>query len=128
MAQSDNIRTQRLQKLAELREQGIEPFANGFAPTHTIAQILGEFGALAGPELEALEQTFRLAGRLMLLREFGKASFCHFQDGTGRVQAYVQKQVSARRPSPCSNAWTWATSSGSPARCSAPEPGSSPWR
>ncbi|MBU4234405.1 MAG: lysine--tRNA ligase, partial [Proteobacteria bacterium] len=93
MAQSDNIRNQRLQKLAELREQGVEPFANGFIPTHTIAQILGEFGTLAAPELEALNQTFRLAGRLMLLREFGKATFCHFQDGTSRVQAYVQKQV-----------------------------------
>ncbi len=93
MAQSDNIRNQRLQKLTELREQGVEPYANGFVPTHTIAQILGEFGALAAPELEALNQTFRLAGRLMLLREFGKATFCHFQDGTSRVQAYVQKQV-----------------------------------
>ena len=82
-----------MQKLAELREQGVEPYANGFVPTHTIAQILGEFGALGAPELEALNQTFRLAGRLMLIREFGKASFCHFQDGTSRVQAYVQKQV-----------------------------------
>ncbi len=93
MAQSDNIRNQRLQKLTELREQGVEPFANGFVPTHTLAQVLEEFGALAAPELEGLTQTFRLAGRLMLLREFGKATFCHFQDGTSRLQAYVQKQV-----------------------------------
>ncbi|MGO8763364.1 MAG: lysine--tRNA ligase [Desulfobaccales bacterium] len=93
MAQSDTIRNQRLQKLTELREQGVEPYANGFVPTHTIAQVLGEFGALAGPELEGLNRTFRLAGRLMLLREFGKATFCHFQDSTSRVQAYVQKQV-----------------------------------
>ncbi|OGR27668.1 MAG: lysine--tRNA ligase [Desulfobacca sp. RBG_16_60_12] len=93
MAQSDTIRNQRLQKVTELREQGVEPFANGFVPTHTIAQVLGEFGALGGPELEALARTFRLPGRLMLLREFGKATFCHFQDGTSRVQAYVQKQV-----------------------------------
>ena len=93
MAQSDTIRNQRVQKLAELRAQGVEPFANGFVPTHTTAQILGEFGALGGPELAALNQTFRLAGRLMLLREFGKATFCHFQDGTSRVQAYVQRQV-----------------------------------
>ncbi|MGB8992783.1 MAG: lysine--tRNA ligase [Desulfobaccales bacterium] len=93
MAQSDHIRNQRLQKLTELREQGIEPFANGFVPTHTVAQILEEFGALPGPELEGLNRTFRLAGRLMLLREFGKATFCHFQDGTSRLQAYVQRQV-----------------------------------
>ena len=93
MAQSDNIRNQRLQKLAELREQGVEPYANGFVPTHTIARVLEEFGALAAPDLEVLDQTFRLAGRLMLLREFGKATFCHFQDGTSRIQAYVQRQV-----------------------------------
>ena len=93
MAQSDSIRTQRLQKIDELRAQGIEPFYNRFVPTHTVAQVLEEFGALDGPGLEALDQSFRVAGRLMLLREFGKASFCHIQDGTSRIQAYVQKQV-----------------------------------
>jgi lysyl-tRNA synthetase class 2 len=93
MAPSDHIRHQRLQKLHELRQQGIDPFCNRFVPTHTLAQVLEEFGALGGPELEALNRTFRLAGRLMLLREFGKASFCHIQDGTSRLQAYVQKQV-----------------------------------
>jgi lysyl-tRNA synthetase class 2 len=93
MAPSDHIRNQRLQKLHELRQQGIDPFCNRFVPTHTLAQILEEFGALGGPELEALNQTLRLAGRLMLLREFGKASFCHIQDGTSRLQAYVQRQV-----------------------------------
>ena len=93
MAQSDQIRTQRLAKLDELRAQGIDPFYNRFVPSHTLAQVLEEFGALDAPGLEALSQTFRLAGRLMLLREFGKASFCHIQDGTSRIQAYVQKQV-----------------------------------
>jgi len=93
MASSDHIRKQRLQKLAELRAQGLDPFYNRFVPSHTLAQVLEEFGALRGPELEALHHTFRLAGRLMLLREFGKATFCHFQDGTSRLQAYVQRQV-----------------------------------
>jgi lysyl-tRNA synthetase, class II len=93
MALSDQIRTQRLNKLNELRAQGLDPFYNRFVPSHTIAQVLEEFGALDGPQLEALDQSFRLTGRLMLLREFGKASFCHIQDGTSRIQAYVQKQV-----------------------------------
>jgi lysyl-tRNA synthetase, class II len=93
MAQSDNIRTQRLQKLDELRAQGLEPFYNRFVPTHTIAQVIEEFGALDASGLETLDRTFQVAGRLMLLREFGKASFCHIQDGTSRIQAYVQKQV-----------------------------------
>jgi lysyl-tRNA synthetase class 2 len=93
MAQSDQIRTQRLQKIDDLRAQGIDPFYNRFVPTHTVAQVLEEFGALDVPALEGLDLSFRLAGRLMLLREFGKASFCHIQDGTSRIQAYVQKQV-----------------------------------
>ncbi len=93
MAQSDYLKSQRLQKLDELRAQGIDPFDNRFAPTHSVAQVVEQFGALSDPELEALGPTFRLAGRLMLLREFGKATFCHFQDGSGRLQAYIQRQV-----------------------------------
>ncbi len=93
MSHADRLVAQRLEKLQELREQGIEPFYNRFKPSHTIAQVLTEFGRLSGEELEQLPHTFALAGRLMLRREFGKASFCHFQDGSSRLQAYVQKQV-----------------------------------
>jgi lysyl-tRNA synthetase class 2 len=93
MASSDHLKNQRLQKLDELRARGLDPFCNRFAPTHRVAQVLEQYGGLGGSELEALGQTFRLAGRLMLLREFGKASFCHFQDGGHRLQAYIQRQV-----------------------------------
>ncbi len=93
MSPSDYLSHQRLQKLAELRAQGLDPFYNRFRPSHSIAQVVEGFGSLSGPELEGRGQTFRLAGRLMLLREFGKASFCHIQDGSGRLQAYVQRQV-----------------------------------
>jgi lysyl-tRNA synthetase class 2 len=93
MAQFDYLRNQRLQKLEELRAQGIDPFYNRFGPTHNLAQVVAQFGSLSGEALEALGQTFALAGRLMLVREFGKATFCHFQDGSGRLQAYIQRQV-----------------------------------
>jgi lysyl-tRNA synthetase class 2 len=93
MAQSDYLKSQRLQKTRELRDQGVDPFSNRFVPTHSVAQVVQQFGALSSLELEALGRTFALAGRLMLLREFGKAAFCHFQDGSGRLQAYIQRQV-----------------------------------
>lgn len=93
MALSDQIREQRLQKLQELRDQGVDPYYNKFVPSHNLAQVVEEFGALSGEQLEGLAKTLRLAGRLMLLREFGKASFAHLQDGTSRLQIYVQKQV-----------------------------------
>jgi lysyl-tRNA synthetase class 2 len=93
MSQADRITTQRRQKLADLRARDIEPFFNRFKPDHTIAQVIEACGSLSGEELERLNQTFRLAGRVMLIREFGKAVFCHFQDGSSRLQAYVQRQV-----------------------------------
>ncbi len=93
MSLADQIKRQREEKLAELRARGIDPFYNRFTPSHSVAEIVAPYGHLSGPELEALGLTFRLAGRLMLIREFGKATFCHIQDGSGRLQAYVQRQV-----------------------------------
>ncbi len=93
MAQADRITAQRRQKIEELRTLGIEPFFNKFKPSHTIAQIIEAHGSSSGEDLEQLNHTFHLAGRLMLVREFGKAVFCHFQDGSSRLQAYVQRQV-----------------------------------
>jgi lysyl-tRNA synthetase class 2 len=93
MSLADHILAQRREKVQEFRQGGLDPFFNGFAPSHTIAQVTAEYGALPGPELEKVTATFRLAGRLMLVRKFGKAIFCHFQDGTGRLQAYVQREV-----------------------------------
>jgi lysyl-tRNA synthetase, class II len=93
MALSDDIRSQRLEKLDKLREQGVDPFYNRFQPSHSLAQVLEVYGPLSAEELEARPQTLNLAGRLVLRREFGKASFAHIQDGTSRIQVYFQKQV-----------------------------------
>jgi len=93
MSLANHILAQRREKIQEFRQAGLDPFFNRFAPSHTIAQVVEKYGALTGPELEKLNITFHLAGRLMLVRKFGKAIFCHFQDGTGRLQAYVQREV-----------------------------------
>ena len=54
MSLSDQIREQRLQKLQELRDQGVDPYYNKFAPSHTIAQVIEACGALSGEQLEGL--------------------------------------------------------------------------
>ncbi len=92
MSLVDHILTQRREKVKEFRQAGLDPFFNRFAPSQAIAQVLAEHGTRTEAELENLNTTFRLAGRLMLLRQFGKAAFCHIQDGSGRLQAYVQRQ------------------------------------
>jgi lysyl-tRNA synthetase, class II len=92
MSLADHILDLRREKVKEFRQSGLDPFFNRFAPSHAIAQVLGEHGAKPDEELQDLNTGFRLAGRLMLMRQFGKAAFCHFQDGSGRLQAYVQRQ------------------------------------
>ncbi|MEW6387911.1 MAG: lysine--tRNA ligase [Thermodesulfobacteriota bacterium] len=93
MTQFHRILTQRRQKLLEFRQHGLDPFYNRYTPSHSIAQVREQYDSLSGSELEQLGRTFRLAGRVMLIREFGKATFCHIQDGSDRLQVYVQRQV-----------------------------------
>ncbi|MDD3579826.1 MAG: lysine--tRNA ligase [Desulfobacca sp.] len=93
MKEETKLIQQRRQKVAELRAAGVEPYANQFQPTHQVLDIISQYGDQTDEELARLNQSFRLAGRLMLMRQFGKASFCHFQDDSGRLQAYLQREV-----------------------------------
>ena len=84
---------QRLEKLKSLREQGVEPFPNDFRPGSTCAEIIKKFGGLSKDELSGINESVSLAGRVMSRRDFGKASFIHVQDRSGRIQCYVKKDV-----------------------------------
>ena len=92
MQDEPSIIRQRREKIQALRAAGIEPFANTFLPQHKIADIIASYGHLSAAALEELNHTFSLAGRLMLMRQFGKATFFHFQDDSGRLQGYIQRQ------------------------------------
>ena len=71
-------------KLAELRAEGMDPFAQTkFDVTSDAATIKENYDALEG-------KTVRVAGRLMTKRGMGKVSFCDLQDSTGRVQLFVK--------------------------------------
>jgi lysyl-tRNA synthetase class 2 len=76
----------RLEKLHALYEAGIDPYPPRAQRTHTIAEALVQFAALAGRQA-----AISLAGRLMLKRVMGGASFAHIEDGTGRIQIYCQR-------------------------------------
>ena len=85
MDRRDELRQVRIEKLERLRELGIDPYPHVFERTHRAQEILDRFG-----ELE--EQTpVAVAGRLMSLREMGKTSFAHIQDGSGRIQIYLRR-------------------------------------
>ena len=85
------IIAERRAKLARLRENGTA-FPNDFRPSHRAAAIAEHFGFKTREQLEAERVEVALAGRIMLKRVQGKASFATIQDATGRVQLYLNDE------------------------------------
>ena len=74
----------RLEKLAKLRENGVNPYPYSFSKTHSSVEVKELYDKLEG-------KTVVVAGRIMSLRKMGKASFCHIKDNDGRIQSYVRR-------------------------------------
>ncbi|KRB78742.1 lysine--tRNA ligase [Noviherbaspirillum sp. Root189] len=93
-AQDENsIIAERRAKLTALREQGVA-FPNDFRPEHKAADLHARYGELTNEQLEATPIKVSVAGRMMLKRVMGKASFATLQDGSGRnaegrIQLYI---------------------------------------
>lgn len=68
-------------------------FANDFKPNAVAACLNAKYGGIKKSELEALEEkaVVKIAGRIILKRIMGKASFVTLQDMSGRIQAYIRK-------------------------------------
>jgi len=77
----------RLQKLEELRAEGIEAYPTRAKRTHTSAEAIAEFEA---KERENIEVRATLAGRIRAMRAMGKISFAHIEDGAGKVQLFLR--------------------------------------
>jgi lysyl-tRNA synthetase, class II len=85
------LRAEKRRKLHELREKGINPYPHSYAQTHHAGEILAKFSHLnAGDKLE--NEKVSLAGRLMTMRDMGKAAFFNLQDQSGKIQIYIRSQ------------------------------------
>ena len=80
----------RRKKLSAVRERGIDPYPNDFRPDHTTAEVHARFGTLGEADLGAAPAV-SIAGRIMALRDFGKAAFLHLQDRAGRLQVHARR-------------------------------------
>jgi lysyl-tRNA synthetase, class II len=80
----------RRQKLREIEAVGQQAYPYSFAATHTVPQILAEYGDKTGEQLESPRIKVKVAGRIISLRLQGKAGFAHLQQGGGRLQVYVK--------------------------------------
>src|SRR5579863_5660800 len=77
----------RFTKLEKLRAGGFA-FPNNIQVTATAAQALE-----SQPEDPSTAKRFSLAGRIVQLRQMGKAAFAHLLDGSGKIQLYVKKDA-----------------------------------
>ncbi len=82
----------RKEKLAQIKQQG-HAYPNDFKPNIGAACLQVRYGDRDKAELEAIDHkvSYKIAGRIMLRRVMGKASFITIQDMSGRIQAYVRK-------------------------------------
>jgi lysyl-tRNA synthetase class 2 len=90
---------ERREKLKAIRQQQAEgkgvAFPNDYKPSHRAADLFASYGDKTAEELLPLGATAKVAGRMMLKRVMGKASFCTLQDASlggtgGRIQIYVK--------------------------------------
>ena len=81
-----NIKKIRLKKLEAIKKAGVNPYPIKTNRTHYIGEVLVNFEKIAQAETK-----LSLVGRIRSIREHGGSTFLHFEDGTGKIQAYFKK-------------------------------------
>ncbi len=80
----------KLDKVRDLKENGKKLYAAKFDKNTDIIDIRDKYSGLNTGE--KAEGTFRIAGRLMIFRRHGKATFCDIQDATGKIQLFLSQK------------------------------------
>ncbi len=81
---------QRREKLTAMRDKG-NAFPNDFRRDSLAAELHAEYDEKSKEELEELNVSVKVAGRMMAKRIMGKASFAQLQDMSGKIQLFLQR-------------------------------------
>jgi lysyl-tRNA synthetase class 2 len=92
MEQESKLVEERREKLHQLRAQGIA-YPNDFRRAHQMGELAAAHAVKDRAALEQENIAVVVAGRMMLKRVMGKASFATLQDGSGRLQVYISNDV-----------------------------------
>ncbi|NJR40895.1 MAG: lysine--tRNA ligase [Leptolyngbyaceae cyanobacterium CSU_1_4] len=96
---SDDLRATRLEKVAQLKALGLNPYAYRWEVTHQAQALQEQYRELA--DGEEVEVEVAIAGRILTRRVFGKLAFFTLQDETGTIQLYLDKaKIEAEMPLP----------------------------
>jgi len=86
----------RAENLKKLVAAGVDPFPHKIEWTHTAAGILAEHGGRSKEDLEAAKIAVRVPGRILSVRQMGRATFFHISDGRVRLQVYIREDALGR--------------------------------
>lgn len=90
VSDSEQIQIRR-EKLKQWRQDTNYTFPNQFKPNNHADKLIEAYGNADAEVLKEEPITVQVAGRAVLRRIMGKASFCHLQDGSGKIQVYVAR-------------------------------------
>lgn len=89
-SQPNPFRDTRLEKVEQLKQLGLNPYAYRWQSTHHAAELQEKYADL--PTGEELAVEVAVAGRIMARRVFGKLAFFTLQDETDQIQLYLDKK------------------------------------
>ncbi len=86
MSNLEDLRADREQKIAKIRENGQDPYPAVSTRTHTVVAVYDQFQVF-----ESAQTPITVAGRILALREHGALAFLDVLDGTGKIQAFCSR-------------------------------------
>lgn len=93
MGREEQIVLERLKKLKQIRNQGINPYPYSYDKKDSAKELQEKFKKLKNEEIS--KYTTRIAGRLMSSRDLGKIVFGTLMDNTGKIQIVLQEPISS---------------------------------
>ena len=87
----DDQLAQRRANFEAISDLGVAPYPNAFDATASVSELVDRHGAATGEALEAERPEVRVAGRILGIRAFGKASFLVLSDGRSTIQVYLRQ-------------------------------------
>ncbi len=93
----DELIRVRREKLARIEALGYRSFPTRAQTDTTVEEVVGKYGPESAQELEAEHAHVRIAGRIMMIREFGKTAFLVLSEKSARIQVYCRKDTLPER-------------------------------
>ncbi|MDF1535063.1 MAG: lysine--tRNA ligase [bacterium] len=87
------ILTARKEKVELIRGSGVNPYPNDFKRENMASQVHADMDGIEPAKVPETGKSYTLAGRIMAIRDFGKAAFLQLEDSSARIQVFIKKDV-----------------------------------